>query len=426
MLLLGPSLGCIIVGGDDAPGETEAGSGGQDDGSTGPTSADGTADESTGGEGICPTPPTGDVAPQALDCSAFAGDLVLHDDPERPVDYVLECRANVGGALSIEAGTVIELGPDAGISVTDTGSIEAVGTDCDPVVLRGTSSTPGGWLGLQIDSGSPVNRLEHVRVEGAGGGQLDSNGDLGSVLVTAQSQLTLRDTAIADGAARGLHLGYPEISLTLEGSNVISGHADSPVWVGAYLVPAMDPAALQIVDNPGGDIVHVWVSEIGDGERAWPRMDVPYRIGSRDEIFKDVIVSEGQSLLLEDGTQILMEPDTGIEVSGGSLLATGVTLVGADPTPGSWKGIYLLDPNEGEATHELHGVEIAHAGGGQFNSNGALGAIIVNHDTELTLTDSLLHDNASSCVINRTHATSQVDELGNTYESNEGAPVCDP
>src|SRR5690554_2478116 len=58
-----------------------------------------------------------ELPPIVLDCDYFSEDRVLTDDPQRPVDYVITCYANVQGSLKIEPGVVIEFENHAGLRV---------------------------------------------------------------------------------------------------------------------------------------------------------------------------------------------------------------------------------------------------------------------------------------------------------------------
>src|SRR5690606_27250802 len=57
------------------------------------------------------------LPPIELACDYFSEDRVLTNDPQRPVDYVISCWANVQGGLKIEPGVVIEFENHAGLMV---------------------------------------------------------------------------------------------------------------------------------------------------------------------------------------------------------------------------------------------------------------------------------------------------------------------
>jgi hypothetical protein len=402
-LLCSAGTGCVIASADDdGMADTD---GGTDGGTTSDTDAD-----------QCPTPPTGDEPPEVLGCGAFNEDVVLVNHPERPVDYVVDCRANVSNHLSIEAGTVIEFEPEAGLAITGDGGIEAIGDACNPVVLRGTTEGPGAWNGVMVYSDDEANRLEFVEMHGAGGGAFNSNGDLGSLLLYSGGVLTVRDSLLADGAAYGFNANYGSNTLTWE-RNVVTGHAQPAVRIVASEAGALDPDS-EFIDNPGGDYIEV-VGEQLASEVTWRALSVHY------QVIADTVVRSVDGFTIEAGTQILFETDAGLSGSPGRLHLDGdpdrpIVLDGVDPQPGFWRGVFIQ--NESPSNRIEH-TEIHNGGGHQFNSNGDLGGLIVYGSTALTLANTTVA-NSAAMGLNATYPeTSLTFEGTNTFTGNAGPPI---
>ena len=69
-----------------------------------------------------------DLPPIVLDCDYFSEDRILTDDPQRPVDYIIPCYADVQGSLRIEPGVVIEFEKHAGLWINlDSNNLEIKG-----------------------------------------------------------------------------------------------------------------------------------------------------------------------------------------------------------------------------------------------------------------------------------------------------------
>jgi hypothetical protein len=62
------------------------------------------------------------------------------------------------GALTINAGAILEFEADSGLSIDTTGSLTVNGLPSDPVVLKGRTATKGFWKGINIASlGNTIN-----------------------------------------------------------------------------------------------------------------------------------------------------------------------------------------------------------------------------------------------------------------------------
>ena len=182
--------------------------------------------------GECEDEEDGDEPAEVLDCAALQEGATLTDDPERKVDYQIDCVATINGALAIEPGVVIAFAEDAGLKVDGTGVIEAIGDECDPIRLIGLDPTPGSWKGLLVQNDELVdNLLEHVEIRHAGGSAFNSNGDLGAIVLWAESALTLRDATISDSASYGINATYSASELSVEGESRITGSALAPALI---------------------------------------------------------------------------------------------------------------------------------------------------------------------------------------------------
>jgi hypothetical protein len=90
--------------------------------------------------------------------------------PGIDTEYTVTASIAVHAALTLAAGAVLVFDEDMEMSVTDGGSLRAVGSAEEPIILTGAESTPGYWGGLRINgSNSDFNRLEHVTIEFGGG-----------------------------------------------------------------------------------------------------------------------------------------------------------------------------------------------------------------------------------------------------------------
>lgn len=363
--------------------------------------------------GACPADEEGSLPPVALACDAFSEALTLSDDPERVVDYVVDCQANVTAPLTIEAGTVIAFETEAGLAIGDGGSIDAQGDDCEPVVFEGVTHRRGAWKGLFIDSAED-NLLSKVDIRDAGGAAFNSNGDLGSVVLYADARLTMRDSHLREGAAHGLNGSYGGATLIWE-RNVVDSHDAEPLRIHASLADALDGAS-SFAGN-ARDAVLLVRGEL-EAPAVWASLDVPYQVD------RDVLIDSQASLELEAGARIAFDTDAGLMATSGRLTIAGtadapVELYGVNQEPGRWRGVFI---ESGEPNRISHAV-IRHAGGNSFNSNGDLGAIVVYADAELTLEDTSVADSGADGLNANYGDATLAFEGTNRFTGNVGRPI---
>src|SRR5690606_769118 len=155
-----------------------------------------------------PQPEEEVLPPIELACDYFSEDRVLTNDPQRPVDYVIGCYANVQGSLKIEPGVVIELENHAGLRVNLNSKVyEIKGTATNPVILTGTSKQKGHWRGIFLTEAHNQNNLiEHTVIEYAGSQNLTEASPIyeGSLAIrgvsgTTPQALTLNHVEIKNG-----------------------------------------------------------------------------------------------------------------------------------------------------------------------------------------------------------------------------------
>ena len=67
------------------------------------------------------------------------------------------CHFGQGNALlTIQPGVIIAFeGEESGIFATEGGGIKAIGTEADPIKLKGTSENKGVWKGIYFASNHP-------------------------------------------------------------------------------------------------------------------------------------------------------------------------------------------------------------------------------------------------------------------------------
>lgn len=334
----------------------------------------------------------GNLAPIMLDCDFFETDQVLTDDPDRPVDYVVPCYANVRGEIIVQPGVVIEFEDEAGLGIVGSGYLKVEGTASKKVIFTAVNKVKGAWLGIAFFNQSVNNSLDHAAVRYAGGGQFNSNGDIAGVLCYT-CKVSVTNTEISNSAGTGFASTYTSSEVREFSNNVLTDNDNYPVET--YLMYAHAYESNNDFTGNAKDYLFVFGDRALDGERTWKALNVPYRIDG------EINVTSDDGLTIEAGAELRFNASSGIK-NFGFLVIQGtatepVLLTGYTEASGAWLGLF----NDSDDVRNLiDHAEVAYAGGGSFNSNGDLGAIIVWADSYTTISNTTIRDSGSDCGIN--------------------------
>lgn len=260
------------------------------------------------------------------------------------VDYIIDCVFVVNGDLTIDPGVTIQFGTNAGLKVSNTGSIQALGTSDIPILFTGEDKIAGSWRGVFIDSNDSKNTLQYTQIDYAGGESFNSNGDLGAVIVWSDTRLKMINSTIRQSAAFGFNASYGGDKLILQ-NNVITTSKAPMLVNGAY------PTSISGGTYTGNETDSIFVnSDQISGQHNWTNLGVPYRIANR------LVVIAGGELTIQPGVTLEFEDDGQLAVHEGasgsapSLVAVGteqqpITFTAVNKVLGAWQGIYFDTPS---------------------------------------------------------------------------------
>lgn len=114
------------------------------------------------------------------------------------VPYKVDKELWIGNdeSLTIEAGAELRFDDDSGIKVKDGAYLDVNGTTTEPVLFSGVTEINDSWKGIFVDSDDVRNSIDYATIEYGGGGQFNSNGDLGLVIVYAGANLTISNSTL--------------------------------------------------------------------------------------------------------------------------------------------------------------------------------------------------------------------------------------
>ncbi len=364
---------------------------------------------------------------EVLDCKYFDSgtNRILVDNPDLTVDYIITCRASVSVDVIIEPGVVIEFQEDTGLEIGDNGSLKAIGTADQPIILTGANKTAGSWLGVLIRADDIKNELNYVTIEYAGGGAFNSNDNEAALIMWAASRAKIDNCTFSNSGNYGLELDYSEVDIPSFTNNTFINN-NIPVYAKSDYLGIFDASSTYTGNT--NDYFVIGCASMPEGDYIWHNIDVPYRVESRDSgNTKKISISDNTDVTIEPGTTITFDASTQIEVSGnGSMKAIGtvgemITFKGVDEVAGAWEGLEFRFTEN--VNNELDYIKLQHAGSGDNDA-----AIYMWAEPKLSVTNSIFEDIDGCAFKDGTGSSSGFDnanfsESNNTFTST-GSTFC--
>ena len=338
---------------------------------------------------------------------------ILKNTPN-DVDYFVDANivVNVTASLTIEPGVVIEFGEDAGLGVYDTGSINAIGTATQKIVMRGVERTAGYWRGIHLESNE--NQIEYLSISDAGSKYVYCCNEKASLfLKSGASLLTFKNITISNGKHYGIYVGsdvvieqFSNISIRSHDDYPIAATADNLKWLKSEINTNQMPTLKNFIYILDGDV---------SSPTTWHNQDIPYLVAN-------FVIDVTSLLTIEPGVVIEFGNDAGLGIyDDGKLIVQGtaterVILRGKVALPGKWRGIHL-ETNDNSITHAT----IQHAGSNYVYCCNEKAAILVKAGS-LQINNSHVSDNNGCGILIKSTAT--LTETGNTFSNNNDGHIC--
>lgn len=351
-------------------------------------------------------------ATKTLTSSDFASALTLEDRNDG-VDYIINDVIFVNNALTIRPGVTIQFGDQAGLDVTETGSIEAKGTATLPITFTAELKSKGGWKGILIESTSLRNVFQHVTLE-YGGGESWGNDVQGGLGTWADAALNLDNCLFRNNRLRALSFYQSEDVDIRSLENCRFENNDLPIKI--------DPASLHQIGTTNtfadnNNVIEVYENNVFDFEesgltKTWKAQTIPYRfLGEVSIADNNVTIEAGTTLEFEEQAYLWVDDE-------GSLTAIGtvtapITFTGVLKTAGSWGGIgYNFTQS---SRNILDNVVMEYAGGSAYEFEN--GAIYMWAQPKVTIRNSTFRD-VASCIFNHASRPGDFDHItrsGNVF-----------
>lgn len=330
--------------------------------------------------------PNGNKSAKELDCDFFKSEgdpIILANDPEAPVDYIVSCDAKVEGDLTIEAGVVIEFKTNAGLQFVHDANykISMNGTASQPIKLTGLDKVNGYWAGLIIRSNNPSNKMDYVTVEYAGS-KSQGWGFKGAIKGATDAVMNFNNCTIKNNKDFGLNWSSGAGALGLKNSK-FKGN-DIPIITNPNHINSIDGTSTYSGNNNDYiELEHVGV----DKDITFHKLDVPFfshGINPNNDAKRKFVFKPGVTIIMNAGSEIKF--DNAFHYEHETIMvgteSEPITIKGKEDVPGYWKGINVWSSNP---LNEIAYVNIHNAGETNGYPNGAVK--LSNNDSFLKIHD---------------------------------------
>ncbi|MEM6800874.1 MAG: hypothetical protein AAF696_05690 [Bacteroidota bacterium] len=289
-----------------------------------------------------------------LDCS-ISGATTWFNGPAA-VDYIVPngCVIDITEALTIEAGTVIQMGENSGLGVYDNGSVKMIGTATAPIIIRGADAASGYWRGIHIETVSVNNVMEYVSIEGAGSNYVYCCNPVASLFLKA-AKITIKNSQISNGDEHAIYAtSGTEFREYTE--NTLTTHKEYPMALTLETADGLDGTESSYSGNDE-DYVLLLDTDLVEASEL-KKLNVPYITGN-------TVYDIKEDLRIAEGVEIVFRENAGIGVfDNGSLTVAGtdgkpVIMRGEENSKGLWRGIHI-ETNSNK--NDINYLEVSQAG----------------------------------------------------------------
>ena len=150
--------------------------------------------------------------------------------PNLGVPYQIASDMTFGADVALAAGTKLVFKSGIGLTVSSTGSINAVGTATAPIVFTCTQEAAGCWHGLYLDSTTSIlNQLSYATISYGGSTYYYSSAYPAANITLHNSKLGLTNSTISYSSNYGIYWSTTSTSVVTQSGNTFVGNTvDTP------------------------------------------------------------------------------------------------------------------------------------------------------------------------------------------------------
>lgn len=295
-----------------------------------------------------------------------------------------------GAILTIEEGATLTFLNGTGILIEQGGNLIAEGGE-GSIVLKANSGARGSWRGLYVEDAATAV-IRGLVIDAAGGEPFGGLAVGAGIYVAEGAVVSIDDTQILTSGAFGIFIeqGADLIGFS---QNSIQDSELNPIALSSNNTRLLDTDTDYLGEERANKIptVLLFSSTVSD-DAEWKKLNVPYQMTGATIIASEVTI--------EAGVTLLFDPDAGLEVIDGALIAVGeadapiifeavsTNNIGElDPSAGLWSGLMFSDD---DGDNELSFVEVRFGGGFPYPNTFETGNIYVRREATLEINNSIV------------------------------------
>jgi len=247
--------------------------------------------------------------------------------------HILEGTIYIKSGVEISPCTKILINPGARISVTSLGSIKSLGTKECPVVFTSArdSKARGDWANIEIfGSSSSDNAFDWTILEYGGASAY------GMLWIERNATVRIDNTTFDNSKSYGVYIE--------EGANIssFSGNKFTNLDLNPIYITANEVRYLSPIETSGNAQNSVLVNGGTVSSAAlWKNLGVPYLLKNIIHFKASVELEAGNTLLMSDGSKIIVSDQGSIKSSGTKEKAITFTSAKPSKAKGDWIGIEI-------------------------------------------------------------------------------------
>ncbi len=365
--------------------------------------------------------------------SAIEAEEVTMASLNVPYRFVESKKYDINQALTISPGSILEFSNGAGLRLGEqssdctatTGSLNATGTEENPIIFRGIAEGKGTWLGIGFNSSSPNNRLVYCEISGGGSSKLyNASKFTANVTLQCESKVTIQHTILSESGGYGMYLLDEDAVLDSFEENRLINNELAPVYLRLPQVGQLDAVSTYAEGN-GRAYIDVLGDAVVGEDLTIEKLEVPYRIGmdgvGRPTYVEKVLtIAPGVILEFESSAGIILgNPGADCILSSGVLNAVGtveepIIFRGATEGQGTWLG---LGVNTSNANNQLIYCTISGGGSNQLYNAGGKGNLVIHCEGKAEVRNCIISDSGGWGIDFVQGGNTLVDE-NNRYDNN--------
>jgi hypothetical protein len=239
-----------------------------------------------------------------------------------------------GVTLTIEPGVVAQFEEGASSKLIVIGTVNALGTDTQPITLTAVVATPGSWRGISADGSvatPAIVNLDHVMLDYGG-----DSGSYGAQVYADHAHIAINHSIMSYGAGRGVYASFTA-NFDIQNTTFTNNGLDAVT----LNTPRVDLSMSNLnASGNGMDGIRLLGTTTWPGQRHWTNPGIPYIVDGQ------MSNAVGDILVINPGSILRFTP-VGFLSIGGELQAQGTALepilmTGLTQSSGSWRGIVVF------------------------------------------------------------------------------------